>query len=243
MKKKTVKTCTYCKRNITESDYGVFCPSCSADYHKDCWLINNGCATEGCDYNRNQNAPAGFCPVCHTPMGSHYNYCKKCGRARTAEDNLVTYPADSEYYVPETFYEISAKLIGESSTYYLNSFDDIQRGTKKVSFNVFACLATAFWYLYRKMYMQALAIGLLVFLIVMGLFMFESFTALGVILLVGVMLACGVFSNAIYMDYIGNLADEAGDVPVEKRQAYIDEKGGTLFKMSDVKNIKLKRKA
>ena len=46
--------CAYCGKEITLDDYRVYCPSCKLDYHKDCWLENNGCVAENCEYNINE---------------------------------------------------------------------------------------------------------------------------------------------------------------------------------------------
>ena len=43
--------CTKCEKTFTENDNIVYCPTCGAYYHIDCWNENGGCANKECaDY-------------------------------------------------------------------------------------------------------------------------------------------------------------------------------------------------
>ncbi|MGN0447281.1 MAG: RING finger protein [Acutalibacteraceae bacterium] len=239
------KICAYCGKEITETDYRVFCPNCKSDYHKECWLANNGCVTIGCTFNRtapvqatapsavnesNNISSADSCTSCGAPMPPHYVFCSKCGKARNPEGNSFNYPKDSSYYVPSTDCEISAKLIDKSSTYYLKAFDDIDEGTKKASFNVFACIFSVLWMLNRKMYSKAITFSLFFVLFVASLFVFPSLRVLTVILMILLLVFCGFCGNLMYMLQIDELTNQAKALPTEQRMAFINKKGGTLIK-------------
>lgn len=40
--------CGYCGAEIAPGDVSVFCPECGLEFHHDCWVENQGCATYGC---------------------------------------------------------------------------------------------------------------------------------------------------------------------------------------------------
>ena len=42
--------CSVCGKKIGSEETASFCPACGAEYHDDCWISNDGCATEGCAY-------------------------------------------------------------------------------------------------------------------------------------------------------------------------------------------------
>ncbi|MBP3693393.1 MAG: hypothetical protein J6J31_03005 [Thermoguttaceae bacterium] len=42
--------CFFCKQEIRPNETAIFCPACGVEYHADCWLDNDGCGTEGCEY-------------------------------------------------------------------------------------------------------------------------------------------------------------------------------------------------
>ncbi|MDO4630195.1 MAG: hypothetical protein Q4C70_13530 [Planctomycetia bacterium] len=42
--------CVFCEKDIYPHEVGIFCPACGKEYHHDCWIDNDGCGTEGCEY-------------------------------------------------------------------------------------------------------------------------------------------------------------------------------------------------
>ena len=216
--------CAYCGREITLSDYRVYCPSCKADYHKDCWLANEGCVTEGCEYNRR---PAGMCPYCHTPTRREYAYCKKCGRPTNPLMNLVYYPEGSDFYVPDSEAGCAEKLVGEKSNDYMKSFYEMEKAKFKLSWNTPAFLLNGFWFIYRRMYSQGMAILLALSFLVASITFFPGMRILSIPLLIILWAGCGVCANGIYMEHIRKVAREALKVPENHRLDYIKKNGGT----------------
>lgn len=47
---KVTGICTVCKKPIGSEETAGFCPECGAEYHDECWISNDGCATPGCSY-------------------------------------------------------------------------------------------------------------------------------------------------------------------------------------------------
>ncbi len=218
------KICAYCGQEIKMEEYRVYCPSCKEDYHKDCWLANNGCVTEGCEYNRR---PMGMCPYCHTPTKKEYVYCKKCGRPTNPLMNLVFYPQGSDYFVPDTQADTAVMLAGDKSEKFMKSFVDMEKAKFKLSWNFSSFIFTGFWFIYRKMYAQGISILLLFALLASSIVFFPGLRVLSVILLVLLWAACGICGNGIYMEHLRKTADEALKVPQNLRLEYILKVGGT----------------
>lgn len=217
------KICAYCGQEIKKEEYRVYCPSCHADYHKDCWLANNGCVTEGCEYNRR---PTGICPYCHTPTKKEYAYCKKCGRPTNPLMNLVVYPEGSEYFVPDTEADTAVMLAGENSEKIMKSFAKMQKTKYKLSWNTPAFLFTGFWFIYRKMLAQGLAVLLLFALLVSSFAFFPGMRFLSVPLMLILWVGCGVCGNGIYMEHLRKVSGAALNVPQNLRLEYIFREGG-----------------
>jgi len=49
--------CPYCGTGIRDGDVSIFCPSCGVEYHQECWLDSEGCATYGCSQTGILKAP------------------------------------------------------------------------------------------------------------------------------------------------------------------------------------------
>ncbi|MBE6424389.1 MAG: hypothetical protein IJD43_08785 [Thermoguttaceae bacterium] len=47
---KISNVCFFCKQELRPNETAIFCPACGVEYHADCWLDNDGCGTEGCEY-------------------------------------------------------------------------------------------------------------------------------------------------------------------------------------------------
>ena len=215
--------CAYCGQEIKMEDYRVYCPACHADYHKDCWLANNGCVTEDCEYNRR---PTGMCPYCHTPTKKEYVYCKKCGRPTNPLMNLVTYPEGSEFHVPDTEAEAAVLLVGKNSEKYMKDFVKLNKNKNKLSWNTPAFFFTGFWFMYRKLYSQGILILLLLALCAASAVLLPAFRFITIPVLLLIWVGCGVLSNGIYMERLRILAQESLQVPENLRFEHIFKFGG-----------------
>ena len=218
-----IKICAYCGQEIKMEEYRVYCPSCHEDYHKECWLANNGCVTEGCEYNRR---PTGMCPYCHTPTKKEYVYCKKCGRPTNPLMNLVVYPEGSDYFVPDTEADTAVMLAGDNSEKFMKRFVEMEKNKYKLSWNFSSFLFTAFWFIYRKMYAQGVAVLLFFALLASSIAFFPGLRWLSIPLFVLLWFACGVCGNGIYMEHLRKVAGEALKVPQNLRLEYILKVGG-----------------
>ncbi len=73
------QVCAICLSPITDSDAKTSCPTCSAEYHAECWNENGGCAVYGCS-----QAPAVESRrAIEIPMsywGQENKNCPKCGQ-------------------------------------------------------------------------------------------------------------------------------------------------------------------
>lgn len=226
------KICAYCGKEITIDQYRVYCPKCKADYHKDCWVKNAGCVTEGCEYNR--KPATGICPSCHTPLRKEYAYCVRCGRPTNPLMNLVVYPNGSSLYIPNTEAECAEKLIGEKNGEYMKDFYEMEVKKLKFSWNFPACIFSGFWYIYRKMYKQGIAFLLFLALLISSATFFPEHRFISVPLFLALLAVSGILGNGIYMRHIKNVARGALNAPANLRMDYIEKHGGVDKKLTAV---------
>lgn len=217
--------CACCGKEITIDQYRVYCPECKADYHKECWMKNGGCVIDGCKYNR--KPVVGICPNCHTPLKKEYAYCTRCGRPTNPLMNLVTYPNGSRFYVPNTEAECAEKLIGEKSDEFMKDFYEMEVKKLKPSWSFPAFLFNGFWYIYRKMYKQGIALLLFVALLINSITFFPEHRFLSIPVTVLLFIASGIFGNGIYMRHIKSVARGALEAPANLRMDYIHKHGET----------------
>jgi hypothetical protein len=84
--------CAICLSAITAGDEKASCPSCSAEYHADCWKENGGCAVYGCsqapvvESRRAIEIPMSYwgqenknCPKCGKEILAAAVRCRHCG--------------------------------------------------------------------------------------------------------------------------------------------------------------------
>lgn len=223
--------CAYCGQEITHEQYRVYCPECKTDFHKECWVKNGGCVVNGCKYNK--KPVTGICTHCHSPLRKEYAYCTKCGRPTNPLMNLVVYPNGSNLYVPNTEAECAEKLIGEKSNDFMKDFYEMEVKKLKPSWSFPAFLFSGFWYIYRKMYNQGVALLLFVALLVSSITYFPEHRFLSIPVLILLFVASGIFGNGIYMRHIGKVARQALKTPANLRMEYI-EKHGTIDKKATV---------
>ncbi len=43
------KICPFCRTLMTDDEDIVLCSRCEMPHHQDCWILNKGCTTFGCD--------------------------------------------------------------------------------------------------------------------------------------------------------------------------------------------------
>lgn len=218
------KICAYCGREIAFEESRVYCPECHTDFHKECWVKNGGCVVPGCKYNR--KPVTGICAYCHTPMRKEYVYCTKCGRPTNPLMNLVVYPNGSQLYIPNTEAECAEKIVGEKCNEVMKDFYEMEVKKLKLSWNFPAFIFNGFWYIYRKMYKQGIALLLFIALLINSVTFFPEHRFLSVPLMVLLFVASGFLGNGIYMRHIKKVAREALKTPANLRMEYIEKHGG-----------------
>jgi hypothetical protein len=88
----TGKVCAICLSPVAEGDNKTACPSCSAEYHAECWTENGGCAEYGCsqapaiESRRAIEIPMSYwgqenknCPNCRREILAAAVRCRFCG--------------------------------------------------------------------------------------------------------------------------------------------------------------------
>jgi hypothetical protein len=88
----SAKNCGYCLAPIQPGEAVETCPSCRAEYHRECWQENNGCAVYGCaqtpvtEGRRAIEVPVSYwgrehkpCPSCGKEILAAAVRCRHCG--------------------------------------------------------------------------------------------------------------------------------------------------------------------
>lgn len=169
--------CAQCLKPLENGADSVICPECGAPYHLSCYESLGSCKydakhKEGFEYSREDDDDGDYikCPKCGLLNASGTFYCKKCGepiifKSSTEPPPFVqgNAPAGSPFIVQELTYDPD-EVISENVTagdlakytkvnypYYLGVFKSLKI-TGKARANLSACLFSAGWLLYRKMY-------------------------------------------------------------------------------------------
>lgn len=125
----------------------------------------------------------------------------------------------------------------ESSPYYLEKLNLFEKG-KKFTFNYAAFFFGVFWFLYRRMYLEALLIYS--FFFVEGCFEkfflapiigVEQTKLVGYIITIFMLIIIGFWGNLLYLNKAKKTIEKAEEKfpEYEQQKKYLSKKGGTSF--------------
>lgn len=179
--------CVVCKAYLFEDDDIVYCPTCGAPHHRDCYNFVGHCGLEEFHNTENeykkpepskddkQQEPVNdttpnfktVCRMCGESFPSEMPACPKCGTPDMSKmgGGFVTFdfmggiPGETDLGDGVTANE--AKLFVNSNTHrYIPKFVGFKHG-KKTSWNWLAFLAPSGWLVSRKMYLLGAVIGVI----------------------------------------------------------------------------------
>lgn len=168
--------CPVCNAYLFAEDDVVFCPTCGAPHHRDCYNAIGHCGlehTHGTDqqYDRIKNAEkeaprqtqepegeaqnADICPNCKNRLTEDMLVCPYCGRPRNARvftfDLMGGVNPDTDLGEGVTAKE-ARDFVLTNTQRYIPKFEQAKR--RKASWNWGAFLFPEGWFLFRKMYKQ-----------------------------------------------------------------------------------------
>ena len=169
------KQCVVCKAYLFPEDDVVFCPTCGAPHHRDCYNSVGHCGleefhgtkdqytakeTQQTEENDTQETSTDLCIRCKRPLLKDADFCPFCGAPRVAEGfNFGRIQGFAEINMDAEIEDgITAKeatpIIAANPIRYLFRF--IKTGAKsKLSWNWAAFLFPHAWFSFRKMYQSA----------------------------------------------------------------------------------------
>ncbi len=214
------QTCPVCHAYLFNEDDVVFCPTCGAPHHRECYNKSGHCALEefhGTDreYDRNKFVKESAkkekqsenkiseteCVVCHKSYDKEEQNCPHCGAPNVsgfnanfiAFDFLGGVPAD--YDIGEGVTADEAKrFVGTNTPRYVQKFSVLNK-RNKASWNWLAFLLPGCWYLTRKMYLRGIIFTCLQLLLT--LFALPASTNMPEIMGTGYLDVLESYSNAI----------------------------------------------
>ena len=173
--------CDVCKQAFTPESDVVVCPECGTPHHRSCYKELGHCVNEekhssGFEWNTLEKTvsagnSANSCPSCHTENPKDAVFCENCGmklHQHTAgpqvppvfnreEPRKGNYEKVLEGEVDGVSYKDMAIYMGESAPYYIYHFRNLDKNIKHLKpFSWSACLFDGFYFLYRKMWLEAL---------------------------------------------------------------------------------------
>lgn len=199
----STEKCVRCHAYLFDGeDDIVYCPTCGAPHHRECYQALGHCALEdlhGTDleYDKSaqtveaeaekashigDNAEGSItCGVCREKYDLSANRCPKCGAPNISKlggsfatfDFLGGVPADCDIGDSVTAEE-AKRFVAVNTRRYIPKFALLNK-THKASWNWLAFLFPCPWLLSRKMYKTGILIGLLQILISLFLFPFTQF--------------------------------------------------------------------
>ena len=124
---------------------------------------------------------------------------------------------DQESGSPEVTEE--EKLIGDGAWMYALRFKKMREKNSIFSWNWWAFLLGPIWFAYHKMYVWTIAL-----LGVDALFTFIDPKAIGSVL---IDIVIAIFANRLLMDHVESLKNKADTMSGDKKERYIEKRGGT----------------
>ncbi len=177
--------CVVCKAYLFEDDDIVYCPTCGAPHHRDCYNSVGHCALEKFHNTENEykkpepereenqeqqtyNNETTFkttCRMCGEEFPSEMPACPKCGTPDMSKmgGNFVSFDflggIPGETVLGDGVTANEAKMFVNSNTHrYIPKFAGFKYG-KKTSWNWLAFLAPSGWLVSRKMHLLGAIIG------------------------------------------------------------------------------------
>ncbi|MDR1629043.1 MAG: DUF2628 domain-containing protein [Oscillospiraceae bacterium] len=202
-------------------------------------VSQNGAAASPAGLEAESPPQAGtFCTSCGARQEASTRFCGNCGacidppqaHAQNAGQNTSggqayyapPYGQSNDSYAPN-FNPFNAALdpeveqyIGEKQEYYMDKFRKMKEQNKNASWNWCAFLFSTFWFIYRKMYLYALA------LFAVGILL----SAFDLIANIAISLVCGILGNYLYMGHLEKLAKEGKQLPEPLKEDFVASKKG-----------------
>lgn len=179
--------CDVCNKKFTAQSDVVVCPECGTPHHRECYrqlghCVNESKHAEGFEWKAPQKEithNAVICPKCQAENPKDAIFCEQCGvslssqnkkNSRTqsfADDMKNQYNGGADSVFPAgTFdgdidgvsYKDMAVYIGPSSAYYVYNFKRLQSNKKAKTFCWSAFFFDGIYFLYRKMWLEAIVI-------------------------------------------------------------------------------------
>ena len=179
-------TCDVCNEKFNPQSDVVVCPECGTPHHRECYkqlghCVNKAKHAEGFVWTAPQktaNPNVTVCPKCQAENPKDTAFCEQCGVALAPQKKQTQKPpfvddikgqviGENSPFPANTFegeidgvsYKDMAVYIGPSSAYYVLNFKRLQNEGKKA--RIF-CLGAFFfdgiYFLYRKMWLEAILI-------------------------------------------------------------------------------------
>lgn len=133
--------------------------------------------------------------------------------------------------------ELFENFFQEKKDYYLEKLDFYQHG-KKVTFNYTTFIFGLFWFLYRKMYLEAFIIYSFIALesiaeqlLLPQLIGYDNSLIFNIVSTVMILVIVGFTGNVLYIKKSIRLVDKAKKATqdIDEQKAWIYKKGGTSF--------------
>lgn len=180
-----------------------------------------------------------FCSKCGSKNNKVNSFCSNCGNKLTQEKSEYINVNDKSVNTNETKNKntntINTTLdylgtdemnmfISKNIEYYNPKFRQITRTGDKKTWNWSAFFFNIYWFLYRKMYVQAVIIFFISIIATM-------IPYVGIIINLCMAIGIGMYANSIYLDNINKKLNEiaimGSDMGYETKESMIMKKGGT----------------
>ena len=181
-------TCDICNEKFTSQSDVVVCPECGTPHHRECYKKLGHCVNEekhasGFVWSapeRPVNQNVTVCPKCQAENPKDAVFCEQCGislaeqqkkasytppfindiKGQAGQPNVSPFPDGAfDGDIEGVSYKDMAVYMGPSSAYYVFNFKRLQKEGKKAK--IFCWSAFFFdgiYYLYRKMWLEAVLI-------------------------------------------------------------------------------------
>ena len=176
--------CSFCGELFQQDDKIVVCPECGAPHHKNCYEITSKCAfdnlhTEGFVWSPSietketeshttaASRETKVCPVCQSENDILADVCSNCNApflvsAKQTDSQRIN--IDGEYISTNEYIDRENTVtVGEASVYIKTNSEKFIKGFLKAKytksnqkFNFAAFFLSAYWFFYRKMYLQGI---------------------------------------------------------------------------------------
>ena len=116
--------------------------------------------------------------------------------------------------------------IGPNAAYYLERWQAMNAGRKQTSWNWAACLASLFWFAYRKMWVPAAILGLVFVALNLLSLLSKGLMIAGGLLSIVALTATGFLGTSFYRQHVRRLVNQTGALEREPALAQLRARGG-----------------